>query len=90
MRPPGETYYFQASALGSLLAAHTGLNKTFHLHTWPLPAASLYDLLANYKAGIQKAYNWTLFSSSVLLLTELWRKHYANLLFMKAIKPSGP
>lgn len=90
MRPPGETYYFQASALGSLVAAHTGLNKTFHLHTRSLPAASLYDLLANYKASIQKAYNWTLFSSSVLLLTELLRKHYANLLFMKAIKPSGP
>lgn len=51
MRPPGETYYFQVPAFGSLVAAHTGLNKTFHLHTRSLPAASLYDLSANYKAA---------------------------------------
>lgn len=51
IHPPGETYYFQAAAFGSLVAAHTGLNKTFHLHTRSLPAASLYNLLANYKAG---------------------------------------
>jgi hypothetical protein len=42
------------------------------------------------KLTIQKAHSWALFSSSLLLLTELLRKHYANLLFTKAIKPSGP
>lgn len=41
------------------------------------------------ESWFQKTQLYIVFNST-LLLTELLRKHYANLLFTKAIKPSGP